>query len=126
MDSTFYDLLDVDNAGEAVALERVTTLGATKSDIATMVWWMLEAPATAPATGSTPVPEADNCLLLRMIALARNHRYRVARTAMPGLYVDSKELKGLSDPETAQCSCNSPASTQPFCHISLAQVCMCM
>jgi hypothetical protein len=118
---SFYDLLDVESAGEAQALSRVTTLGATKSDIATMLWWAVEVTDES-STAVAAIPEGDNCILLRMLTLARAHRYRIARTPMPGQFVDSKELSGHTDAETQQCSCNNPASSQSHCFLSLAQV----
>ena len=113
--------LDVDSAGLPQLLDRVTTLAATKSDVATMLWWLVDEPSDGTTTRTT-TPEADNCLLLRMLSHARVHRYRIARTVLTGLYVDTKLALGQSDPETATCACNAASSAQQFCHLSLPQV----
>jgi hypothetical protein len=118
---SFYDLLDEEAAGEAVKLSRVTTLGATKSDIATMLWRVIE--QEAESHDNTAPCEADNCIVLRMLTMARANRYRIVRTPTPGLYVESSSLSGEPDAETHPCNCNSASPSQGHCFLSLAQVC---
>jgi len=113
MDDDLEELGDfyVDDEDLSVPLNSLmTTLAATKSDIASMIFRVLDVPASAPQTGTV---EGDACVLRRLLNAARTDGFKIVRAQSQGLLV--------SDPGAASpCSCDADP-TSAHCSLVLPQ-----
>jgi hypothetical protein len=119
LDRDLYEGYDGDVA--SALHNRMTVLGATKSDVASMLYRVFDLAASADSTDDLGMFEADNCILRRMLSAGRQDGFRIVRTVVTGYIVDADlMLDGSDDDETFPCSCDNNPS-QSHCLLVLPQ-----
>ena len=111
---------------------RVTVLGASKSDVASMIWRVVDGTvedASAAAADDSVQCEADNCIVRRMLYAARMDSFRIVRVktsssaaSASGLLVDADVITlGADNDEAYPCSCSQGGIgfTEPHCNMPL-------
>jgi len=96
-------------------VSRVTALAATKSDIASMIWRVIDGKGEV----YNGPPSGDDCIMRRLLTAARQDGYRIVRTESPGLLVDAGKAEA-EEGEVCNCDTDNDAG-DAHCTLVLAQ-----